>query len=674
MPTSTFRLLPLLLALFAAAPAFGQLNAQEQQIANLLTHASGQQRPFVEVDPILSRVARARAMDLAKRNYFAHVNPDGHGANYLVRQAGYPLPAGYDQSPSGNNIESIAAGDSTAAGAWSLWMGSAPHKRHLLAQDPFYTAQTSLGVGYYYDANSDYKHYWVVITAPPPGPSLAIATPAANAGLTADQTTVAGTSGGLPAAARVVWRLENADGVGAFRDASGTTSWSASVAGLIPGANTVRVRTLDSGGGTIKELARTFRFVVLKPLVVSIEGSGTVTAGFLGTSQRELAARTTVTATPAAGWLFDHWSGSVDSSTAALAFTMAEGFTLTAHFRPNPFYALKGAYNGLIQADTAAQATSGFLKLTTAVTGAFSGRLTLGGRGYAVLGKFDATGAAQLTISRASLPPLTVTLQLDLTGGTQQITGSIADGTFTAAISADQALPSTARHFAAGRYTLALPANPADGTAPQGAGSVLLVVSPAGAATFSGTLADGRAFTGGATVSKNGDLPIYVPLLGGTGSLAGHAIFNADTGEVAGTIFWSKPERPADRYFRAAFHTTVDLVGARYTAPRAGVTAIEVAATLNNSALQLTGGDLQTQVDQTATLLPTNLVAIVHPQLPKLTVAITASTGRFTGSFIHPITKLSSRITGVILQDRNAATGFFLGQAASGAALFAPAQ
>jgi hypothetical protein len=98
-----------------------------------------------------------------------------------------------------------------------------------------------------------------------------------------------------------------------------------------------------------------------------------------------------------------------------------------------------------------------------------------------------------------------------------------------------------------------------------------------------------------------------------------------------------------------------------------------VPATSNNSALQLTGGDLQTQVDQSATLLPTNLVAIAHPQLPKLAVTITPSTGRISGSFIHPVTKLASRINGVILQDRNAATGFFLGQTTSGAAAFAPA-
>ncbi len=665
---------------FAAAvglpSADAQLNSQEQRIAALLTNASGQQRPSVQIDPILSKVARARAADMAKRGYVEHVNPDGHGANYLVRQAGYSLPASYDQSPGGNNIESLAAGDQTADAAWNGWMGSAPHKQHLLGQLSFYAGQTALGVGYYYDASSDYKHYWVVITAPPPGPALSIASPAANAGFTVPQATISGTSGGSPAAARVLYRLENAAGVGPFLNATGTTSWSTLVTELTPGPNTIRVRSLDAAGGTLKELTRTVRYVILKPLIVAAEGTGTVSAGFLGTSQRELGVRYSITAKPASGWLFDHWSGSVESSNATASFVMAEGFALTAHFRVNPFYALKGSYNGLVGAETATHATSGFLKLSMGVTGAFTGQFTIGGKAYSFSGKFDPVGTATVTIKRALLPPLMISLALDLTEGTQRITGSVTDGTFVAALSADHALPAPAKHFAAGRYTISLPptAEPGGTTVPASPGAALLVVSPAGVATLSGSLADGRTFSATATVSQDGTLPIYVPLLSGTGSLTGRASFDAQSGGLDGTLLWTKPERLKDRYFPAAFATTIDLTGARYVAPVRGVTAMEVSPTQDNSALQLAGGDLQAGVEQSTTLLPTNLVTIVDPQLPKLAISITASTGRFTGSFTHPVTKTTSRITGVILQDRNAAAGFFLGQSESGAALFAPAQ
>ena len=86
--------------------AEAQLNSQEQRIVALMQSTGGQQRAFLTVDPILSKVARAKAADMAKRRYFAHTNPDGKGPNYMVKQAGYSLPAGYDQSADGNNIES----------------------------------------------------------------------------------------------------------------------------------------------------------------------------------------------------------------------------------------------------------------------------------------------------------------------------------------------------------------------------------------------------------------------------------------------------------------------------------------------------------------------------------------------------------------------------------------
>jgi hypothetical protein len=674
----THHLRLLLLALAAVAGSLrveAQLNSQEAKVASLLMHDAGQKRPFVQIDPILSRVARARAMDMAKRRYFSHTNPDGFGPNYLVRQAGYGLPSYYGQSNASNNLEAAAAGDPTAAEAWSGWMGSPLHKRQLLALDPFYVEQTSIGVGYCYDANSPYLHYWVVITAPPPGPVLNVSSPLANAALTTAEVALAGTTGGNPATVRVVYQVENSAGLGEAHDATGTVTYSASLTNLAPGPNTIHVRSLDAGGNVLQEVVRTFRYVVLKPLLVAVEGTGTITAGFLGTTQRELAAPLSITATPAIGWLFDHWSGSVDSTGATISFAMQEGFALTAHFRRDPFYVLNGNYNGLVQAGTAEHATTGLLKLSLLTTKAFTGSLNLGGKIYTFTGKFDEAGLSSVTVRRPPLEPLVLGLTLDLEGGTKRITGTVTDGTFTAALSADQALPLTGKHFAAGRYTVSLPPNPQDaGTEfPAGSGWSLLIVTPAGAATLTGVLADGRAFSASATVSKDGDLPIYVPLLLGTGSLAGHASFDPETGALDGSALWTKPARLAERCLPAAFATKVGVVGARYTAPKLGVPALTVAATLENSTVELTGGELPGAVRQSATLRPTNIVAIVNPQLPRLAVSITASNGRVTGSFTHPVTKALSRIDGVILQDRNAAFGFFLGKSASGAATFAPA-
>ena len=98
----------------------------------------GQERPALHLDPILSRIARERAEDMAARNYFAHVNPDGWAANALVLDAGYILPSAWGTELTKNYIESIAAGESDAADTWADWMASQPHRTHLLAQIPFY--------------------------------------------------------------------------------------------------------------------------------------------------------------------------------------------------------------------------------------------------------------------------------------------------------------------------------------------------------------------------------------------------------------------------------------------------------------------------------------------------------------------------------------------------------
>ena len=142
-----------------------QLSEQEQALAELLINDPNQQRAVLQCDPILAQVARERAVDMGNRNYFGHTNPDGYGPNFLVQQAGYILPAYYDQSDDGNNIESICGGSTTPLDAWNRLMSSQGHRTHLLGLDPFFAAQTDYGIGYAYIPDSQYGHYWVIITA-----------------------------------------------------------------------------------------------------------------------------------------------------------------------------------------------------------------------------------------------------------------------------------------------------------------------------------------------------------------------------------------------------------------------------------------------------------------------------------------------------------------------------
>lgn len=142
-----------------------KFNEEEAQLANLMRSAPEQQRKSLGCNPILSKVAQERAEDMARRGYFDHTNPDGLGPNAMVLAAGYVLPKYYPQD--GNNIESIAGGTQTVEETWNALINSPSHRTHLLAENKFYQRQTDFGVGYVYNRNSTYQHYWVIITVEP---------------------------------------------------------------------------------------------------------------------------------------------------------------------------------------------------------------------------------------------------------------------------------------------------------------------------------------------------------------------------------------------------------------------------------------------------------------------------------------------------------------------------
>ena len=154
------------LAMSAQLTAF-EPNAVELEIAELAANDSKQKRAQFVYDPILSEVARARAVDMATRNYVSHTNPDGLGPNKLAQLAGYEFPEFWGTANTTNYIESIAAGITSASAAWSGWRNSSGHRRHVLGESDFYKIQTRYGIGYAYDSASRYKRYYVFITAPP---------------------------------------------------------------------------------------------------------------------------------------------------------------------------------------------------------------------------------------------------------------------------------------------------------------------------------------------------------------------------------------------------------------------------------------------------------------------------------------------------------------------------
>jgi uncharacterized protein YkwD len=149
-----------------ASAGVHRLNTDEMKLFRLAANDHGQKRGKVTLDPILCKVARERASDMARKNYFNHVNLNGQGPNHLIRRAGYGLPSFYDKSRSGNNIESIAMTTGDSKSAFTLWMNSDGHRPHLLGEQAFYKEQTSVGVGVFRSPNPPYYKHYVFLSAP----------------------------------------------------------------------------------------------------------------------------------------------------------------------------------------------------------------------------------------------------------------------------------------------------------------------------------------------------------------------------------------------------------------------------------------------------------------------------------------------------------------------------
>ena len=663
------RLFVAALAFFAAiAPALSQpiLNPQEQAIAQKMITDSNQGRPFLTLDPTLVQVARARARDLAVRDYFSHVNPDGVGPNYLVRQAGYQLPAWWGTDPAANNIESIAAGYSTADATWTQWMNSPDHRTHILGLNSFYATETSYGIGYYYDATSTYRYYWVIITAPPqPVAAIAITAPAVNATVVTPNLSLTGTTLSTSGATLVEFRLENANGITGYQSASGTTAWSANVIGLAPGVNTIRVHSKNVSGAVIAEITRTVTYVQVTTLTVTVDGSGSVTPGFAGTTRRIAGHPLTISAAPAPGFILAGWTGDVTSNNATIAFTIRGTMNLTAHFIANPFVPLRGSYNGLIGGN----GHTGLLRVALTPSGVATGRLVFDGIGYSFVSRFGANGTASLLIPRLGNTPLSVTLSLDLTGGTQEITGTISDDVSTANIAADRNVFNalTNRAPQAGRYTAVLAPDANNANSPQGNGYAAVNVAANGVAIITGQLADGTLFSATGTLSKDGALPLYLNMLRApAGSVAmGTITFHVtDVSDLDGAIVWKKAARPTDALYSDGFTANLSAVGSRYVAPALGRRVLNPSQASATAALA--DGNLSQPISVPTTLTATNRVVMSVPGVPSLSATINRANGIVIGTFLHPSNHQARAVRGVVLQKQNAAFGFFAGINQSG--------
>lgn len=119
----------------------------------------------------LAQVAEAKALDMANRNYFAHVDLDRNGINYLVYQSGYELNPDWIEKRKDNYFESISANSNSGREAIKSLIidanePSLGHRKHLLGLDAWNSTLKDIGIGFVRcNAGCRYKTYVCVIIA-----------------------------------------------------------------------------------------------------------------------------------------------------------------------------------------------------------------------------------------------------------------------------------------------------------------------------------------------------------------------------------------------------------------------------------------------------------------------------------------------------------------------------
>jgi len=375
----------------------------------------------------------------------------------------------------------------------------------------------------------------------------------------------------------------------------------------------------------------------------------------------------TVTANAGAGMIFSGWTsnGVVVTGGPAHAFTsaflMQRDLVLQANFVANPFVSVAATYQGLFyDTNNLADQSSGSCNATVTTNGSYTAKLQLGLQTYAISGQLGLNGAANTSIPRPGLTPITAQLQLDLTNGV--LTGEISDGRWSAELVAEPVSSYATRNPApqAGIYTLVIPGVTNSATQPAGNGFGTATVSALGAISFNGTLADGTVFTAAANLTRDGLWPLYAPLYAGKGALLGWLTFTNEG--ITGGVCWLKLAQPTSKYYPAGFTNTVEAVGSVYhTTP-----ALNFAL----GQISLTEGDLSQNIVHQIQIGAAEKVTDLNSA--KTALVLTPATGMLTGSVLDPSTGETAVIKAVVLQNQNLVAGFFLGTNQSGGVMLAP--
>jgi hypothetical protein len=347
---------------------------------------------------------------------------------------------------------------------------------------------------------------------------------------------------------------------------------------------------------------------------------------------------------------------------------------------------LAGNYSATIEDNEAlTDKLGGLMTMSVTATGGVTGTLKLGTGSHAFTGRLNTAvdplapdpehAVLKTTIARSGKPSVALTVNMN-SYATDMISGDVTLSVperVSASITGSKHIWKVVWNPASnyqGNYTMALSDN--SGYV-QGDGFLTFTVSPAGAVTYSGQLADGTVIAPlSATLWSTGDVPLFALLYTNKGSL--NQSFNISTGRnISGSPHWlKKPQVATTRAYAAGFETTLSATGAGYSPSMVA----SIASPTGGVVLAFSGGSIES-VNQYSSLGQAFTVSAafaatadwLSPVQMKLT-RIDVAKGTFTGSmtlkdmnpFNAALPKISRPVNfnGVLLPSAGMATGYFL--------------
>jgi hypothetical protein len=328
-------------------------------------------------------------------------------------------------------------------------------------------------------------------------------------------------------------------------------------------------------------------------------------------------------------------------------------------------------YNGLfLGTNGITLQNSGSFTLTTSSAGGFSGKLQIGNARASFSSKFI-SGVATVTAFPSKTQSLTLQLQWD--ASSDCISGSVSDGPWLANLASHRAGFDGKTLIApqAGHYTVIFPGTNEPGPGPSADSFGTAMVTTSGRITLSASLADGTKFTQSASLSTNGQWPLFVPLYNGQGSIVSWVTFtNLMQTAFSGNLTWIKPASSTAKYYPAGFTNQTQILGFVYNQPPKGDAVLELSS--GAGAVTFDGGNLAQSITNHVLLDANNRVNNLDAN--KLSLTVTLPTGAFRGTVTDPVSLKAIPFGGVVVQSQNRGAGNFLGTNQSGQVHFGPAQ